>query len=553
MTRRTVGDLVAESLAAQGVDLIFCVPGESFLGLTDALTDQHAIRLVVCRHEGGASYMAVADGRMRAPRAGVCLVSRGPGVANAMIGLHTAFHDAVPMVLLVGQIERKDKGRGALQEQDYGKLLADTVKAVVPADQPAQASEAIARAFHLAESGTPGPVAVILPEDLLDDSAEGIPLSRPRLLAMPGPDPEQVDRLAALLAAAERPLVWVGSAMDGDVAAREELVQLAERWGLPVCPTHRWPHLFDSHHPNYGGYIGNRVQKPLIEEMHRADLMLALGERISDAVSQSYTFPAAPDPQLPLVHVWPDPSELNRVFRADLPMACAPRALVRALLARPAPPVSEARRAWVAGLHAIHRRLTAPQWEPAADGLNFAAVFVELGRQLAPDATVTSDAGNFTSFLHRYVPFRHTQCFLGSAVGGMGAAVPMAVAASLRWPGRQSVAVVGDGGTLMTGNELATAVQYGTAPVILVCDNRSYGSIAMHHENRYPGRPAAPAGLVNPDFAAWARAFGADGYTIREEAEVAPVLAAALAPRGKPAVVHVHGSAQQVTAWRRRP
>jgi acetolactate synthase-1/2/3 large subunit len=552
MSARRVGALIAASLEAQGVDLVFCVPGESFLGLTDAFAEHPALKLIVCRHEGGASYMAVADGRMRAPRAGVCLVSRGPGVSNAMIGLHTAHHDAVPMVLLIGDIERKDRGRGALQEQDYGKLLADTVKAVVPVDEPAQASEAIARAFHLAESGTPGPVAVILPEELLDEEAAGVPLAKPRPLAVPGPDPAQVDTLATMLAEAERPLVWVGGAMDGPVEARDELVRLAETWGLPVCPTHRRPHLFDSHHPNYGGYIGNRVQKPLIEEMHRADLMLALGERISDAVSQSYSFPAAPDPQLPLVHVWPDPSELNRVFRADLPMACSPRALVQALLARPAPMVSEARRAWVAGLHAIHRRLMEPAWQPAGDGLNFAAVFIELGRQLAPDATVTTDAGNFTSFMHRYVPFRRTQCFLGSAVGGMGAAVPMAVAASLRWRGRQSVAVVGDGGALMTGNEIATAMMYGTAPVILVCDNRSYGSIAMHHENRYPGRPPAQAGLVNPDFAAWARAFGADGYTITEEKEVAPVLAAALAARDRPAVVHVKGSAQQVTAWRRR-
>ncbi len=552
MSGHSVGGLVAASLAAQGVDMVFCVPGESFLGLTDAMLEQPGIRLVVCRHEGGAAYMAVADGRMRAPRAGVCLVSRGPGVANAMIGLHTAFHDAVPMVLLVGDIERRDRGRGALQEQDYGKLLADTVKAVVPMEVPAQASEAVARAFHLAESGTPGPVAVIMPEDLLDESASGIPLARPRPLAVPGPDPAQVECLAALLAKAERPLVWVGAAMDGDPAWREELERLAEAWALPICPTHRRPHLFDSSHDHYGGYVGNRVQRPLIEEMRRADLLLALGERLSDAVSQSYSFPAAPDPQLPLVHVWPDPSELNRVFRADLPMPCSPPALVRALLARPGPVVTEARRAWVAGLHAIHRRLMAPTWQPADDGLNFAAVFIELGRQLAPDATVTTDAGNFTSFLHRYVPFRRTQEFLGSAVGGMGAAVPMAVAASLRRPGRQAVAVVGDGGALMTGNEIATAMMHAASPVILVCDNRSYGSIAMHHENRYPGRAPAPAGLMNPDFAAWARSFGADGYTIAEEHEVAPVLAAALGARERPAVVHVRGSSQQVTAWRRR-
>ncbi|MGG5890956.1 thiamine pyrophosphate-dependent enzyme [Falsiroseomonas sp. HC035] len=554
MTTRTVGRLLAESLVAHGADLLFCVPGESFLGLTDALSDLPALRLVVCRHEGGAAYMACADGRMRDGRAGLCLVSRGPGVANAMIGLHTAFHDAVPMVLLVGQVERRDRGRGALQEQDYGRLLADVTKAVIPVDLPSQASEAIARAYHLSESGTPGPVAVILPEDLLDDPADEVPLAAPRLRAVPGPALAQVEDLAARIAAAQRPLVLVGSAMDGPPAALDRLRLLAERWGLAVAPTHRRPHLFDSHHPNYAGYVGNRVQPRLLAAMREADLMVALGERLGDVVSQSYTFPAAPDPQLPLVHVWPDPSEINRVFRADLPMACDPHGLVEALLARDPPPMPPGRASWISRLHAIHRKLTAPAWEPAPDGVNFAAVCIAIADRMAPNAILTTDAGNFTSFVHRHIPFRPGQIFLGSAVGGMGVAVPMAVAACLRHPGRQVIAVVGDGGALMTGNEIATAMLTGAAPVLIVADNGTYGSIGMHHENRYPGRPfAAAADLRNPDFAAWARAFGAEGLTISDEDDIAPVMDAALRPGRKlPAVVHVRASALQVTAWRRR-
>jgi acetolactate synthase-1/2/3 large subunit len=549
---RSVGRLIADSLVAHGTDLIYCVPGESFLGLTDALTDVPALRLVVCRHEGGAAYMAAADGRMRGGRAGICLVSRGPGVANAMIGLHTAFHDAIPMLLLVGQIERRDMGRGALQEQDYAKLLADTTKAVIEVSQPSQAAEAMARAYHLAESGTPGPVAVILPEDLLDDPADDVPDAAPRPRAIPGASAAQLDELAARLAAAERPLVLVGGAMDGPPEALAALPRLAEAWTLPIAPTHRRPHLFDSHHPHYAGYVGNRVQPKLMAAFREADLLVALGERMTDVVSQSYTFPtAAPDPQLPLVHIWPDPSEINRVFRAALPIVADPHDVVAGLLAR-RPAAPSGRAAWVARLNAIHRELTAPAHTPAPDGVNFAAVCIALAQRMAADAVLTTDAGNFTSFVHRHIPFGPRNIFLGSAVGGMGAGLPMAVAAAIRFPGRQSIAVVGDGGALMTGNEIATAMRHGAAPVLIIADNGTYGSIGMHHGKRYPGRPvAAAADLVNPDFVAWARAFGAEGYTISTEAEIAPVLDAALVQRHVPAVVHVRASALQVTAWTR--
>lgn len=549
MTR--VSHLIADSLIAHGADLIFCVPGESYLGLTDAITDRPRLKLIVCRHEGGASYMAVADGRMRGGTPGICLVSRGPGVANAMIGLHTAFHDAIPMLLLIGQVDRGEMGRGALQEQDYGKLLADTTKAVIRLDRASQASEGMARAFHLASAGTPGPVAVVLPEDLLDDDAAGIPQAAPRPRAVPEASAAQIEQLAALLGASERPLIHVGSAMDGAPERLADLALLSERWMLPVSPTHRWPHLFDSRHPHYAGYVGNRVQARLMNEMRRADLLVALGERMGDVVSQGFRFPAAPDPQLPFVHVWPDPSELNRVFRSDVPIAADPHQVVRALLSMP-PRVPPGRAEWIARLNGLHRELTAPVHEPAPDGVNFAHVCIALAQRMAPDAVLATDAGNFTSFVHRHIPFGPGNIFLGSAVGGMGAGMPMAVAAALRHPGRQAIAVVGDGGALMTGSEIATAMRHGVAPVLLIADNRSYGSIGMHHANRYPGRPvAAAADLVNPDFAAWARAFGADGYTIREEAGIAPALDAALAPKRVPSVIHVHASARQVTAWKR--
>jgi acetolactate synthase-1/2/3 large subunit len=283
-----------------------------------------------------------------------------------------------------------------------------------------------------------------------------------------------------------------------------------------------------------------------------ADLLVALGERITDTVSQSYTFPTAPDPQLPLVQVWPDANEIGRVFRPDLGLAAEPAEIIRALLARGAPADAARRKGWVAGLHAIHRRLMEPSWDSMPDGVNFAAVCVEVGKHLAPDAAVTSDAGNFSSFIHRYIGFRPGQVFLASVVGAMGAGVPMAVAAGLRRPGRQVVAFVGDGGALMMGNELATACQYGANPIMIVSDNRCYGTITMHHHVRYPGRPfEAATGLQNPDFAAWGRAFGAEGITIRSEGEVAEGIARAFAVRTKPVVVHCLTSAIQMSAWRR--
>ena len=320
---------------------------------------------------------------------------------------------------------------------------------------------------------------------------------------------------------------------------------------LPVCPTHRRPQLFDSKHPNYGGYMGIRVPPKLISQMKHADLMIALGERMTDTVSQSFSFPKAPVPQLPFVHVWPDANEIGRVWHVELGIACAPSEVIRALLSR-SPAGADKRRTWVQNLHAIHREMMEPTWEQVPDGLNFAAVVAEVNRHLADDAAVTSDAGNFGSYIHRYLDFRPGQVFLSSVVGAMGSGVPMAVAAALRRPRSQSVAFVGDGGALMMGNEIATAMQYGVNPILIISDNQMYGTIGMHSHVRYPGRPFMEATrLTNPDFAAWGRSFGAEGITIRSEAEVKDGIARAFAVKTKPVVVHCLTSALQMSAWRR--
>src|SRR5262249_23780539 len=524
------------------------------IGLTSALIERNSIRVIVCRHEGGAGYMAVADGRLR-DRAGVAVVSRGPGLSNAMVSLHSAYHDATPMVMLVGQVERGDFGRLALQEQNYSRLLSDVTKQVIEVNEPEQASEAIARAFHLAESGTPGPVAVILPEDIFDEETEA-ELNPPRPDVIAGPRAEDLDRLADMLAAAERPLILVGGALMADAvrdnAVLADLNRFAEEWVLPVSPTHRRPQLFDAAHPNFGGYMGIRVPPDLIGEMKKADLMVALGERLTDTVSQSYTFPKAPQPQLPLVHIWPDANEVGRVWRSDLGMPCSPYEVIKALLKRGAPGEAKRRQGWVAGLNAIHRKLLAKEWEPTSDGVNFAAIVCEVDKHLGPDATVTTDAGNFGSFVHRYIGFRQGQIFLSSVVGAMGSGMPMAVAAALRRPGKQVVAFLGDGGALMMGNEIATACQYGANPIMIISDNGMYGTIGMHSYVRYPERPLmAGTRLTNPDFADWGRSFGAEGVTIRTETDVARGLAHAFSVKAKPVLVHCLTSAIPMSAWRR--
>ena len=500
--------------------------------------------------------MAVADGRLR-DRAGVAMVSRGPGLSNAMVALHSAYHDATPMVVLVGQVERKDFGRLALQEQNYSRLLADVTKQVIEVNEPEQASEAIARAFHLAESGTPGPVAVILPEDIFDAETDAeLDPARPRVVAAPRPN--DLDRLAEMLEGAERPLVLVGGALLADAvhdnAVFADLNRLAEQWVLPICPTHRRPQLFDATHPNYGGYMGIRVPPDLIgrNEERRSDRgagrahdrlgqpVLYLSGRTQAAIA---VCPCLARPERGRPRLAPRPRPAVQPLRGHSGHCCA--------AARRPMPRSAA--AGSTGLNAIHRRLLAKEWDPTSDGINFAAVVCEVDKHLAPDATVTTDAGNFGSFVHRYIGFRQGQVFLASVVGAMGSGVPMAVAAALRRPNTQVVAFVGDGGALMSGNEIATALQYGANPIIVISDNSMYGTIGMHSYVRYPERPLMEGVTADqPRFRRLGAARSAPRASrSRKETEVADGIARAFAVKTKPVVVHCLTSQIQMSAWRR--
>ena len=550
----SVAQLLADSLEAHSIDQVFCVPGESYIGLTSTLVEREKVRIIVCRHEAGAAFMATADGRLR-NRAGVVLVSRGPGLANGLVAIHSAYHDATPLVVIIGQVERADFGRLALQEQNYSLLLADITKSVIEVNQPETASEAIARAFHLAESGTQGPVAVVIPEDLFDEETH-TPVIMPAPKLSSSPRQEDLDKLAEMISRAERPLILVGGALlaesldDKDVL--NDLNTLSESWVLPISPTHRRPQLFDSKHPNYGGYMGIRVPSSLLDHMKKTDLMVVLGERMTDTVSQSYKFPSAPKPQFFMAHIWPDADEIGRVWHPNLGIPASPHDVIKGLLHKSIPKDINKRKNWVETLNKEHNKLLSKEWNPTSDGVNFAAVVCEVDKYLEKDATITSDAGNFGSFIHRYIGFGQKHVFLSSVVGAMGSGMPMAVAAGLRRPGKQTVCFIGDGGVLMMGNEIATAVQYGVNPIIIIADNSMYGTIGMHSYVRYPDKPFMQGTkLTNPDFAAWARSFGAEGITIQTEADVSAAIDKAFSIRVKPVVVHCHTSAVQMSAWRK--
>lgn len=550
----SVAQLVADSLEAHSIDQVFCVPGESYIGLTSALVEREKVHIIVCRHEAGAAFMATADGRLQ-NRAGVVLVSRGPGLANGLIAIHSAYHDATPLVVIIGQVERADFGRLALQEQNYSLLLADITKSVIEVNQPEMASEAIARAFHIAESSTQGPVAVVIPEDLFDEETRA-PVIMPAPKLSSSPRQEDLDKLAEMISRAERPLILVGGALLAEsldnVDVLNDLNTLSESWVLPVSPTHRRPQLFDSKHPNYGGYMGIRVPSSLLDHMKKTDLMVVLGERMTDTVSQSYKFPSAPKPQFFMAHIWPDADEIGRVWHPNLGIPASPHDVIKGLLHKSIPKDINKRKNWVETLNKEHNKLLSKEWNPTSDGVNFAAVVCEVDKYLEKDATITSDAGNFGSFIHRYIGFGQKHVFLSSVVGAMGSGMPMAVAAGLRRPGKQTVCFIGDGGVLMMGNEIATAVQYGVNPIIIIADNSMYGTIGMHSYVRYPNKPFMQGTkLTNPDFATWARSFGAEGITIQTEADVSAAIDKAFSIRVKPVVVHCHTSAVQMSAWRK--
>lgn len=526
---QTAGRVLVDCLRLHGVDRVFCVPGESYLEVLDGLhaaTDD--IQLVVAKHEGAAANMAEADGKLTG-RPGICMVTRGPGATHASVGVHTAQQDSTPMILFVGQIARGQTGRDVFQEVDYTAMFGKLAKWVVEVTDPSRMAETVARAFHTAVSGRPGPVVVSLPEDVLvAATAVGAHLSTPLETAQPSN--ASMEKVRARLAGARRPFLMVGGSGWTDEAVND-IAAFAVRWNLPVACTFRRQDIVDNRLPQYAGHLSLGMNSALSERLRSADVVLAVGTRITDVATDGYTLLAAPDPDQTLIHFHPEAQEVGRVFRPDLgfEVGAGPAA---SALARLAPPEARTWDAWTASARDAYQAFSqVPARHVRATGVDLAVAMRDMREALATDAIVTNGAGNYSVWLHRFFEYRASRTELAPTCGTMGYGLPAAVAAALRYPERQVVCVAGDGCFLMYPQELATAMQYGARLTVLVVNNGMYGTIRMHQEKHYPGRISGTH-LAGPDYVALAKSFGAHAERVSVTEEFAGAFHRAQAHEG---------------------
>jgi acetolactate synthase-1/2/3 large subunit len=514
---RTGGQILVDALKLHGVDTAFCVPGESYLAALDALYDaRDAIRLVVCRQEGGAAYMAEAYGKLTG-RPGICLVTRGPGASNASVGVHTAFQDSTPMLLLVGQVARGHAEREAFQEVDFRRMYGPLAKWVGQIDDPARIPELVSRAFHTAVAGRPGPVVLALPEDMLRERSDA-PEVGPYKVVQAHPGAADMARLRDMLAAAERPFMIVGGG----------------GWDAQACA--------DVAVGIYAGDIGIGVNPKLAERIKESDLLLVVGARLGEITTSGYTLVEAPRPRQRLVHVHAGAEELGRVYQADLPINAGPRPF--AVAARALRAVDT--RPWAEWTRAVRDDYLANLEPTACPGpVDLGAVVEHLREALPEDAIIANGAGNFTGWLNRFYPYRRYRTQLGSTSGSMGYGVPAGVAAKIVHPERVVVSWNGDGCFLMNGQELATAVQYRANVIFFVVNNGMYGTIRMHQERAYPGRVIGSE-LVNPDFAALACAYGAHGEAVERTEDFAAAFERAVGA-DRPALIELRVDPEALT------
>ncbi|WP_417844373.1 thiamine pyrophosphate-binding protein [Thalassospira sp.] len=517
-TPRHGGKILADQLAILGATRIFSVPGESFLGLLDGLYDHRdTIDVITCRHESGAANMADAHAKLTG-QPGICAVTRGPGATNASNGVHTAFQDSSPMILLIGQVATTMMDREAFQEMDYRQVFGQMAKWVAQIDDAARIPEYLSRAWHVALSGRPGPVVLALPEDMLSAQACVADL-RPAKLARAAPHPKDMDVLAEMIAEAQKPLLFLGgpnwSAEAANLAAR-----MAERFELPVATSFRCQDYINNDHPNYGGVVGIAPLPELRRKIHEeVDLLINIGSRLGEMTTQGYTLLDIPTPQMRLVHVHPGPEELGHVYAPDLSIASSAEAFLRAALTMSIPPRD--RSAWVSGLRSDYEAFLVPT--KVSGPLNMGKVIEHLSQSLPDDTIFTNGAGNYSVWLHRFHAHLNYRTQLAPTSGSMGYALPAAIAAKLEYPDRNVVSVAGDGCFLMTGQELATAKRYGLNIISLVVNNGMYGTIRMHQERTYPSRVMATE-LTNPDFVTYAKAFGIAGEVVARTEDFAAAL-----------------------------
>ena len=536
---RTAAEILVDQLVIHGARHVFCVPGESYIAALDAFYDRD-IAITVCRHESGAAIMAEACGKATG-RPGICFVTRGPGATNAAAGLHIARQDSTPLILFVGQIGREMGEREAFQELDYRAVFGSVAKWATQIDDPARIPELISRAFYVAAGGRPGPVVIALPEDML--------LERLAVADAPAFEPVEIwpgagdmVRLQKLLAAAERPIMLLGGSR-WSPSACAAVARFAERFALPVATTFRRAHLIDPAHPSYAGDLGIGPNPKLLARVKEADLILLVGGRLGEMPSQGYTLLDIPAPRQTLVHIFPGIEELGRVYRPNLAINATPTAFAAALEGLEPPKELK----WHKETPTAHADFLA--WTdkptPVPGPVNLGEIIVGLREKLPPDAVICNGAGNFSIWVHRYARYRRYGTQLAPISGSMGYGVPAAIGMKRLAPERTVIAFAGDGDFLMTGQEFATAVQYDLPVIVIVVDNGMYGTIRMHQERHYPGRVVA-TGLKNPDFAAYARAFGGYGATVIRTADFFSAFEAAQ-NSGKPAVLHLKVDPEALT------
>src|SRR3569833_2730814 len=532
---------LVECLLSHGVDHVFCVPGESYLAVLDALWDvRDRIKVIACRHEAGAANMAEAYGKLTG-KPGICMVTRGPGATHASIGVHTAQQDSTPMILFVGQIARSDKGRGAFQEVDYGAAFGPLAKWAAEIDEADRVSEMVSRAFAVATQGRQGTVVLALPEGMLVEDASG-KAPTPAPSARAGLDPDFVSAVATRLSKAERPILILGGS-GWTQGAIDRLMGFVEAHAMPVVLSFRRKDLISNDHPCYAGDLGLGPNPKLIERIKTSDLVIAVGARLGENPTQGYTLFTREQTAEKLIHIHPGPEELGRVWPASL-SACADVSLAAVALSR-----AEVRKAWPEQRNAAradYAAFTQPIEVKAA--VNLSEVVAYMAEALPKDAIVANGAGNFAAWLHRFYRHRHFRSQLAPTSGAMGYGFPAAIAAKLAAPEREVVCFAGDGDFLMTAQELATAVQYQANVVVVVVDNGTYGTIRMHQERDYPGRIMA-TDLKNPDFKAYAEAFGAWAKRV-ERTEDIPAAMEAARKAGRPALIHLITDAEQIAPGR---
>lgn len=524
------GSVLIDALAAQGVSRIFCVPGESYLAALDALFDAN-IETIVARQEGGATMMAEAHGKLTG-KPGIAFVTRGPGATNAASGVHVAFQDSTPMVLFIGQVATDQRDREAFQEVDYRAMYDPLAKWVAQIDRVDRIGEYVSRAFHVAQSGRPGPVVLALPEDVLSTELDERPAAPPpATLATAAPSAAEVTHVATLLSQAQRPFVIVGGgSWNGEAAIG--LGEFAERAHVPVGTSFRCQDYLDNRHPNYAGDVGIAPNPALAKTIDEADLILALGPRLGEMTTGGYTLLTPPKTSQKLIHVHADANELGRVYHPDVAIACRPAQIAIALAETCLPPTRD-RIGYVRECRTAYEAWQVPQ--VTVGDLRMENVISHLNTVLPNDAIMTNGAGNYAAWLHRYYRYRSWRTQLAPTSGSMGYGLPAAIAAKLETPDIDVICLAGDGCLQMVIQEFGTAIQYGANVVVLVANNGVYGTIRMHQHRTYPGRPSGTE-LRNPDFAALARAYGGYGATVTRDEDFPDALSAARAA-GVPAII----------------